>query len=208
MIRRQRLLLKNVQRRSTHLTRLNRLEQHRLSHQPAPRTVDNLHSLATQLQPLLAQNSFRLIRHRQMHRNKIHLRQQILHPIDQLYLQTPRFPSRQIRIIRHHPHPKSDRPSRHLTPDSSHPQNSQRLPIQLRSLKTLSVPLPCRHRTVRLGQVPSQPQQQCKRLLRRADRIPGRSIHHHHTLLRRRIHIHIVHTYPRPTHRPNSGTPL
>ena len=143
-----------------------------------------------------------------MHRDEIHLGQQILHPIDQFHLQTPCLPSRKIRIISHHSHSKGDCPSRHLSPDPTHSQNSQRLSIQLRSLKTFSVPLTGRHRGMSLGQMPRQPQKKGESLLRRADRVSCRSIHHHHAFFGGRIHIHIVHTYSSSTHRSHRRTAL
>ena len=208
MVRRQRLLLKNVQRRPADLPRFQRLQQHRLRNQPSPGAVHDLHPFAAQFDLFLTENPLGLIRHRKVQRQKIAMREQILNPVDQLHLEAARLGQREIRVISHHPHAKGNRPPGHLPADPSHAQDPQSLSIQLGTLKTFPVPHSSCHRGMGLWQMPRQTQEESEGLFRRAHRVARRCVHDDHPTFCGRIHIHVVHPDPGPADRPNRRASL
>ena len=208
VIGRQRLLLIHIQCRTADLPRFHGLEQHRLGNQSAPGAVHNLHALATQLDSLLVENPFGLVGHRQVQGEKIAMGQQVLDPVGQLHLQAPGPRHREIGIVRHHPHSKSDRTAGHLPADPAHAQNAQCLAVEFGTLKTFPVPLPGGHRGVGLGQMTSQPQQKGESLFGRAHRVARRGVHDNDPPLRGGIHIHVVHPHPGPAYGPHRGAGL
>src|SRR5438093_8903571 len=85
---------------------------------------------------------------------------------------------RDIRIVYENIQLEALRPFYDLGPDLSEADDAQGLSVELDSHETLALPFPLLHEKVSLGNLPQEGQGESQCVLRRADAVSLRSVHH------------------------------
>ena len=98
-----------------------------------------------------------------------------------------------IRIVAGHVHPERVRAGRDLAPDTTHADDHERAPLDLRPEELGAVPLAVVHRRRGVRQMAEQPDQRAEEELRHRDRVPSRRVDHRHPQLGGRINGDVVH---------------
>ena len=165
---RRRFLLINVQRGAGDVTALQRLEQRGFLDQTAAGAIDDAHAGLALGKRLRVQDVLRLRRHRHVDGDEVGAAQERIEIIRQLHLQAACAALHEIRVVRDHVHPESNRPPRDLAADAAHADNAQRLAAKLGSLERFAVPLARDHRRMRLRNFARQARASAKRCARRS----------------------------------------
>ena len=99
---------------------------------------------------------------------------------------------RQKRIEAHDPHVERQGSLGHRLADPTEPHDPQRLSRQLDAHKLVAIPAMLMEAGVGRGHVAGEGEDQCERVLRRADGVAGGRVHHHDALPRGRILVDVV----------------
>ncbi len=194
---RRRFLGEHVQRRARDMTRFQRLGQRRLVDQPAARAVDDPDTLFRRRDGLLRQDVPRLVGQRNMQRDEVRPRQQLVQ-LDLGDTHMRRAVIRQEGIIGQHLHPKTQRAVADNRPDVPRADHAQRLVEDLRPHEAVLFPLAGMGRGRRLRQLPRDGEHHGNGVFGCRDRVSEGRVHHDHALFRRRRNIDIVHPDPGP----------
>src|SRR5918912_2342982 len=141
MIRRRRLLLKNIQRCADNDSLFDRREQSILVNQAATRAVDDPHAALHLLEGLSVDDSARLRRQRGVNRDEIRAGEEFVER-GKLKLKVARLFGRDERIEGNDVHAEGACAAGDDSPDAPEADDAQRLALKLYADETLSLPTP------------------------------------------------------------------
>ena len=187
-----RLLLEDVESRPGDLPGADGVRERLLVDQPAASRVDDADTVPHPRERCLVEQPPRLLVERKVERDQVGLAIDVLGRRRGLDPELAEPVERHVRVVRDDAEPQPQRPPCDLTPDAPQAEDAERLPRQLDAREAPSVPRPLLERSVGLGDVPGDGEEQRERVLGgRHHRRLGR-VRHDDAPPRRRVHVDVV----------------
>jgi hypothetical protein len=198
------LLLEHVERHAPDQAPLQPLDEGRLVVDSAAGAVDEPHAGLEDLEFLHAHEVPRLVGERRVHREVVDVGQHAADALHQLDAELRGAVRRQEGVVAEHPHVEGPGAFGHRLADAAEPHDAERLAGELRAHELVAIPLLGSQARVGRGHVPRQAEHQREGMLRRAQRVAGRRVHHHDAEAGGRLLVDVVGAHAGPHDRPQA----